>query len=206
MPARDCPVSPASLAWNCASCSAASFPRPVFSIWPRVPECPGRCGASCAIYPCCSAIILTGCAKIICRTPIAFWTWPRRPWKKAWRDPRSSQALWLDGFAEMTPQELTLLAALAPFCEKLTLAFCLDPEQTDAETSWLSIWSGIGKTWRQCSSRFSAPPGVEVVDVAARQSVRPLRGESGFASPGGELEPAQGFFRRAFCVIARCCL
>jgi ATP-dependent helicase/nuclease subunit B len=74
--------------------------------------------------------------------------------------------VWLDGFAEMTPQELTLLAALAPFCEKLTLAFCLDPEQTDAETSWLSIWSGVGKTWRQCWSRFSAPPGVEVVALS----------------------------------------
>lgn len=67
-------------------------------------------------------------------------------------------ALWLDGFAEMTPQELTLLSALAPFCQKLTLAFCLDRERTDAETSWLSIWSGIGRTWRQCRARFSALP------------------------------------------------
>jgi hypothetical protein len=33
-------------------------------------------------------------------------------------------ALWLDGFAEMTPQELDLLAASMPFGERATLAFC----------------------------------------------------------------------------------
>lgn len=80
-------------------------------------------------------------------------------------------ALWLDGFAEMTPQELTLLSALAPFCEKLTLAFCLDREQTDAETSWLSIWSGIRRTWRQCWARFSALPEAQLsVDVLPRHN------------------------------------
>jgi len=35
-------------------------------------------------------------------------------------------SLWLDGFAEMTPQELDLLASVAPFCERATFAFCLD--------------------------------------------------------------------------------
>ena len=80
-------------------------------------------------------------------------------------------ALWLDGFAEMTPQELTLLSALAPFCEKLTLAFCLDREQTDAETSWLSIWSGIRRTWRRCWARFSALPEAQLsVDVLPRHN------------------------------------
>jgi ATP-dependent helicase/nuclease subunit B len=80
-------------------------------------------------------------------------------------------ALWLDGFAEMTPQELTLLAALAPLCQKLTLAFCLDRERTEAETSWLSIWSGIGRTWRQCWSRFSALPGVQLsADILPRRN------------------------------------
>jgi len=55
------------------------------------------------------------------------------------------ESLWLDGFAEMTPQELDLLAAILPFCEKATLAFCLESEPA-AETSWLSIWSSVGKT------------------------------------------------------------
>jgi ATP-dependent helicase/nuclease subunit B len=78
-------------------------------------------------------------------------------------------ALWLDGFAEMTPQELTLLAALASFCEKLTLAFCLDGERRDAESSWLSIWSGTSRTWRQCWARFAALPEAQLrVDILPR--------------------------------------
>jgi len=69
--------------------------------------------------------------------------------------------LWLDGFAEMTPQELALLAAVIPLCERATLAFCLETEPTD-ETSWLSIWSSIGKTFQQCRAQTSNLPGVEV--------------------------------------------
>jgi ATP-dependent helicase/nuclease subunit B len=80
-------------------------------------------------------------------------------------------ALWLDGFAEMTPQELTLLGALAPFCQKLTLAFCLDRERTEAESSWLSIWSGTGRTWRQCRAKFSALTGAQMnVEVLPRNN------------------------------------
>src|SRR6185295_6635153 len=33
--------------------------------------------------------------------------------------------LWLDGFAEMTPQELDFLAQVVPLSERATLAFCL---------------------------------------------------------------------------------
>jgi ATP-dependent helicase/nuclease subunit B len=61
--------------------------------------------------------------------------------------------LWLDGFAEMTPQELDLLAAILPFCENATLAFCLENE-TEVENSWLSIWSSVGKTYSQCRQRI----------------------------------------------------
>src|SRR5439155_22393570 len=61
--------------------------------------------------------------------------------KSAIRDSRFTiQQLWLDGFAEMTPQELDLLAAILPFCESATLAFCLD-ESAERENSWLSIWN-----------------------------------------------------------------
>jgi ATP-dependent helicase/nuclease subunit B len=69
--------------------------------------------------------------------------------------------LWLDGFAEMTPQELDLLAALIPFCQNATLAFCLDGEPTP-ETSWLSIWSSIGKTFQQCHARLENPPDAKI--------------------------------------------
>jgi ATP-dependent helicase/nuclease subunit B len=69
--------------------------------------------------------------------------------------------LWLDGFAEMTPQELALLAAVVPQCDRATLAFCLETEPTP-DASWLSIWSAIGKTFQQCRAQISNLPGVEV--------------------------------------------
>ena len=61
--------------------------------------------------------------------------------------------LWLDGFAEMTPQELELLTALVPVCEQATLAFCLAREP-QIEPSWLSPWSVVGQTFRRCHARL----------------------------------------------------
>ena len=71
------------------------------------------------------------------------------------------QSLWLDGFAEMTPQELDLLAAVVPFCGRATLAFCLESEPA-AETSWLSIWSPVGKTFQQCRQRIANLPDCKI--------------------------------------------
>ncbi len=71
------------------------------------------------------------------------------------------QNLWLDGFAEMTPQELDFLTAIIPFCEDATLAFCLETE-TAAEGSWLSIWSAIGKTFQQCRARLAKLPDCNI--------------------------------------------
>ncbi|HEY5043206.1 MAG TPA: PD-(D/E)XK nuclease family protein [Verrucomicrobiae bacterium] len=77
--------------------------------------------------------------------------------------------LWLDGFAEMTPQELALLAAVIPLCERATLAFCLETGPTP-EASWLSIWSSIGKTFQQCRAQISNLPGCEVkVEILERE-------------------------------------
>ncbi|MGD0812906.1 MAG: PD-(D/E)XK nuclease family protein [Verrucomicrobiota bacterium] len=117
--------------------------------------------------------------------------------------------LWLDGFAEMTPQEMTLLCALAPSCQKMTLAFCLDRERAAEETSWLSIWSGVGRTWQQCWDRFSALPGAQTsVEILPRNratgrfaSSPVLRHlEENWTRPkefsGGELTPA---LRVAIC-------
>ena len=70
-------------------------------------------------------------------------------------------SLWLDGFAEMTPQELDLLAAILPFCESATLAFCLD-ESAKKENSWLSIWNGIAKTFQQCRQRIENLPDAKI--------------------------------------------
>jgi ATP-dependent helicase/nuclease subunit B len=71
------------------------------------------------------------------------------------------EGLWLDGFAEMTPQELDLLAATVPFCERATLAFCLENEPA-AEPSRPSIWSAISKTFQQCHARVANLPGCKV--------------------------------------------
>jgi len=83
-------------------------------------------------------------------------------------------ALWLDGFAEMTPAEMELLAAVAARCEKATLAFCLDQApMAEAAGSWLSIWKGVGETCHQCQARLSALPGARVtVEVLRRDPSR----------------------------------
>jgi ATP-dependent helicase/nuclease subunit B len=78
----------------------------------------------------------------------------------------------------MTPQELDLLAAVVPFCGRATLAFCLENESA-AETSWLSIWSSIGKTFQQCRQRIANTPDCEVsVEILRRD-----RDKSRFISP-----------------------
>ena len=73
------------------------------------------------------------------------------------------ESLWLDGFAEMTPQELDFLAAILPHCNQATLAFCLETApETDAKPSWLSLWSAIGRTYQQCRQRTENIPNVEI--------------------------------------------
>ncbi|MBI3874656.1 MAG: PD-(D/E)XK nuclease family protein [Verrucomicrobia bacterium] len=78
--------------------------------------------------------------------------------------------LWLDGFAEMTPQELDLLAALAPFCDRATLAFCLEAEPRE-DPSWLSPWSIVGRTFLRCREHFAAQRNSEIhVEVLPRRA------------------------------------
>ena len=90
------------------------------------------------------------------------------------------QNLWLDGFAEMTPQELDLLAAILPFCERATLAFCLDESGArKAGSSWLSLWSAVGKTCQQCRQRIENLPDCKIsVETLKRDP-----GKSRFISP-----------------------
>jgi len=71
--------------------------------------------------------------------------------------------LWLDGFAEMTPQELDLLAAILPHCARASLAFCLETvPEADIRQSWLSIWSAIAKTCQQCRQRLENLPDCKI--------------------------------------------
>ena len=82
------------------------------------------------------------------------------------------EGLWLDGFAEMTPQELDLLAAFLPHCQSGTLAFCLDESGPEpGENSWLSIWSAVGKSFQQCRQRLETQPGCEInIETLPRNS------------------------------------
>ena len=85
----------------------------------------------------------------------------------------------------MTPQELALLTAVVPHCERATLAFCLETEPTP-DASWLSIWSAIGKTFQTCRAQISLLPDCNVTtEILPR-----MPGKNRFAenSPLAELE------------------
>jgi ATP-dependent helicase/nuclease subunit B len=84
--------------------------------------------------------------------------------------PLLAGSLWLDGFAEMTPQELDLVAAVAPRCQEMTLAFCMENLPPKTASSWLSIWTGIEKNFRQCWDRLSAVPDARLTtEILTRQ-------------------------------------
>ena len=81
--------------------------------------------------------------------------------------------LWLDGFAEMTPQEMDLLSALIPSCDRVTLAFLLDQEP-EPGLEWDSMWATISSTFLRCFHRLEVLPGfqstTEVLDRHPTQS------------------------------------
>jgi ATP-dependent helicase/nuclease subunit B len=77
------------------------------------------------------------------------------------KNPLVIEHLWLDGFAEMTPQEEELLAAVVPFCQGATLAFCMDAD-TRETPHWNSLWSVIGHTFFRCRQRLERVKDCEV--------------------------------------------
>ncbi|HSQ04651.1 MAG TPA: hypothetical protein VLN59_11470, partial [Burkholderiales bacterium] len=81
--------------------------------------------------------------------------------------------LWLDGFAEMTPQELNLLAAFTPLCERATLAFCLENVPAEQNASWLSLWSVVAQTFQNCRNALAAAAQCHMrVEVIRRDPIR----------------------------------
>jgi ATP-dependent helicase/nuclease subunit B len=88
------------------------------------------------------------------------------------------EGLWLDGFAEMTPQELDFLAAIIPFCGHASLAFCLETTDVEdaaaptppAKAPRLSIWSAIRQTFAQCLGRLKSRPDcrIKIVNLPRR--------------------------------------
>ena len=72
----------------------------------------------------------------------------------------------------MTPQELDLLIAVLPVCDRATLAFCLDDSSVESrEDSWLSIWSTVGKSFQQCRQRVkNLMDGDPIIEILPRGS------------------------------------
>jgi ATP-dependent helicase/nuclease subunit B len=78
----------------------------------------------------------------------------------------------VDGFAEFSEQELNLLAALVPCCEEATLTFCLDRVPLK-ETSWLSNWSVVRRSFETCKKRLSSLAEASVsVEVLRRDPAK----------------------------------
>lgn len=74
----------------------------------------------------------------------------RMLWQKMGQAPFPVGAIWLDGFAQMTPQERELLLALLPCAEESMLAFCLD--QCPGQPPWHSPWAVVYQAFDQCRS------------------------------------------------------
>ncbi len=91
-------------------------------------------------------------------------------------------AVWMDGFAEMTPAEVALLAAVTRRSRKVTAAFCLDP--ASAATGRVGLWKVVERTFRACHAALGvhAESGVELVELA-RGSGRTGTGGRSSASP-----------------------
>jgi ATP-dependent helicase/nuclease subunit B len=70
-------------------------------------------------------------------------------------------SLWLDGFGELSLQELDLLSAVISRCENSLLAFCLDRIPRE-KISWLSQWSVMRRTYEECKARMEALAGAAV--------------------------------------------
>lgn len=84
----------------------------------------------------------------------------------------SPEELWLDGFAEMTAQELALLAAVARRSKRANLCFCVDPGKA-SNPSWLNLWATVDETWQRCRHCIEELPEVEIETVhLARDSER----------------------------------
>jgi ATP-dependent helicase/nuclease subunit B len=65
--------------------------------------------------------------------------------------------LWVDGFAEWSPQELDLLSAFLPACTNATFTFCLEDVPVE-NISWLSTWSVARRAFLESKKRFRELP------------------------------------------------
>lgn len=79
---------------------------------------------------------------------------------QALREPHSPvdiDEIWVDGFTELCPQEIDLLAEILPLSPKATMTFCLE-EIPRANVSWMSNWAVVRRTFDKCQKRFAGLP------------------------------------------------
>ncbi len=69
--------------------------------------------------------------------------------------------LWLDGFNELSPQELDVLAELPAAHTAATITFCLDRVPVE-KISWLSTWAVVRRTYQQCRERLAKLPNCQI--------------------------------------------
>ena len=69
--------------------------------------------------------------------------------------------MWVDGFTELSPQELELLAHVIPHVPQATFTFCLD-EVPREKVSWLSNWAVPRRTYQLSRERLAGLPGVNL--------------------------------------------
>ncbi len=111
--------------------------------------------------------------------------------------------LWLDGFAEMTAQELALLRAVVPWCAGVTLAFCCEAEALAGEG--FSHWSVVAHTARRCLNTL-ATATTDIVPVplaraaehqrfAAAPALAHLEAHWGTPSPFSDSAPENSSLR-----------
>ena len=72
--------------------------------------------------------------------------------------------LWMDGFAEMTPQELALLTAVVRHSRRANLAFCVDTEAEETG-SWLDLWTTPREAFQKCRAYFDRHDDIETLGV-----------------------------------------
>jgi ATP-dependent helicase/nuclease subunit B len=69
------------------------------------------------------------------------------------------EALWLDGFAELSSQELALLLAVLQGCKRAKLAFCTELASSE---DWLSPWIIAAQTASRCVDAVRSLPRAQV--------------------------------------------
>jgi len=74
--------------------------------------------------------------------------------------------LWVDGFAEITPQELDFLQAVSSRSEAITVAFCVDPKLLEHGQDGSGFWGGTIQAFRKVLLALSAIPSVSISTVA----------------------------------------